>query len=523
VTWAEKDGTATGSPGSGTVDINVSGYDFVSKLAHFNDTSGGNNFVAWAPGTNTFTCDRCGHSDGVPSASTGIVDNYNRIFVIAGNSTILAYDLRSPSTAPVDHSTLTNCGPLASATYPGLTFNENRKTVWGYPGSGNVLYEIDTSAWTCTTHTYGSTVGTDYPTAGTTNGIFGRFRYAVGDDVIIYCPDELHNCWYLRVDAVPSPDTNDFSTRAASSGVTFSSDLSNVTIVTSGNGYYQGSDTPHPAQQSVQSPTWAGKSAQFTVVGKTSAGASGFFRDALSTACGQRVTHENCDVYWQYRWRADKGFFGNLGDVTLGTTQKLHIMHNTSVSCASIGDAEDTQQIWQGTGNGFPITYTGCGSDGNGTRPAVPLQFWVGFNTPYWLQQGDTSSTGYNCDHDGGNFFGRPECFHYVANTWYTIYGHIHIGDLHTNGTGSGQCIGCWSELWVAPQGSSLKQLMNTWTFNMEDNMNPYDTIDLLPYATGKDPALDHPPFRVWYKDLIAGTNPILPPTGSTPSSGQHP
>lgn len=536
-TWTRQDNSATGV--NQIADENVCDYEVVSRLEWCVDSNGnGNNFWSFDPVAKVFNCTRCGHSDGINSSGMGgVIDQFNRLLVGIGGGNLAAYDLRNPANPPVDHSGNAGCSPVVGLTFPGVAFDDNRDTIWVEPGTGgNTVYEINASTgisgtWTCTAHTYGSTQGVDFPQAGTVNGIFGRFRYFQQDDIFVYCPSELVNCWFLRVDPVATPDTNSFTTIAAGPGVTFSSPLTNSTPVTSGNGYYIGSDATHPTIQSALSPTWSGTTAKFTVMGKTSAGASGFFRMSLNTACGQRGVHEHCDIYYQYRVRSDPGMFTNFGDTSNTTTTKFDIMHNNAFTCGGDGDAEDTFQIWQGLGqpSAIPIMYSGCGDQPFGTQPAVPNQTYVGFNPPYFLQQGDSVSTGYNCNH-GTTYLTDPGCFHFSPNVWYTVYGHIHIGDLTTNGA-NGPCNvtslvaadHCWNEMWIAAQGQSLKQLNNTWNMPVSDFISPYDTIDLLPYATGKNPALDHPPANRNYCCLVVGTQPLVAPTGATPASGQHP
>ena len=91
----------------------------------------------------------------------------------------------------------------------GLVWDPIALQVVVYPNYGNVIYMLDPATWTCTSETYGSTQGTDYPQntdAGYggqginsgDEGTFGHFQYSAANDVFLLCNNWKSDCWYLR-------------------------------------------------------------------------------------------------------------------------------------------------------------------------------------------------------------------------------------------------------------------------------------------------------------------------------------
>jgi hypothetical protein len=301
-----------------------------------------------------------------------------------------------------------------------------------------------------------------------------------------------------------TPDA-DFQARCGASGVLFCEGFDNSTVFTNDgtNGLFPGSATTGIQDTTIK--VSGASSVRFAIPGKTSAGAGGFWREAFGHDFGQNST-----FYVQYRFRISPEMLGNFGDTSGGTNWKFSIFHNGGVSC---GSAEITATS-NSEGNGFPIMYGDCGAMGFGTWPAVPNQTTVGFSPPYYKQQGDTATTGYNCQF-GTNYKTDPACYWIQANTWYTFYYKVHIGDLTTNGS-NGLCKGCSVQAWVGPQGQPLKEWINAPNIGFDDTMPPYNSVDLLNYMTGKDPALDHPTATSWYDELIVSAQPIAAPADNS-------
>jgi hypothetical protein len=117
-------------------------------------------------------------------------------------STAAKSDL-SQKNPPVDAS----CAGLFSSSYngnsgyPGVAWDPIDKVVVAYPNGGNVLYLLNPKTWTCTTETFGSKQGVDYPqddAATEGGGTFKHFNYFTKLDVYVLCNDSRFDCWYLR-------------------------------------------------------------------------------------------------------------------------------------------------------------------------------------------------------------------------------------------------------------------------------------------------------------------------------------
>jgi len=86
----------------------------------------------------------------------------------------------------------------------GVAWDPIGNRVVVYPNAGNVIWYINPVTWTCTTGTYGSVQGTDYPQntplPGTgADGTYGHFQYDPTFDVFLLCNDPNNDCWYLRL------------------------------------------------------------------------------------------------------------------------------------------------------------------------------------------------------------------------------------------------------------------------------------------------------------------------------------
>jgi hypothetical protein len=92
-----------------------------------------------------------------------------------------------------------------TTTYVGIAYDPIGRRIVMWPGAGNVIWYMDTGTWTCTSETYGSTMGVDYPqntdTEGdpSATGTFSRFGYFPAYDIFVLCNDPRKDCWYLRL------------------------------------------------------------------------------------------------------------------------------------------------------------------------------------------------------------------------------------------------------------------------------------------------------------------------------------
>jgi len=96
-----------------------------------------------------------------------------------------------------------SCGPIQSG-YPIMAWDPVARVIRVLVDGSNVQYLLTPSTtsttWNCTTETYGSSIGADYPPAmaSTMRGIFGRWNYFADWDVYIFCNDPSADCWYFR-------------------------------------------------------------------------------------------------------------------------------------------------------------------------------------------------------------------------------------------------------------------------------------------------------------------------------------
>src|SRR4029077_1953537 len=120
--------------------------------------------------------------------------------------------------------------------------------------------------------------------------------------------------------------------------------------------------------------------------------------------------------------------------------------------------------------DGIPILYTDCGARGMYTNGGKP---------PYLKQQGETSSSGYNCKY-GTDYQKDPKCLRFVPNTWMTFYYQISIGDWGKPNSNI--------QAWAALPGEPYKQWVNMPNFvlDLDTAGHYYDSVDLLNYMTGK-------------------------------------
>ena len=298
----------------------------------------------------------------------------------------------------------------------------------------------------------------------------------------------------------------DFQQRCAAAGVLvcegFDSPSDFTPAVSPASGLYpSGSGLYKGTMDTAVTASGAG-SLRYEIDGMTSANSAGFWRQMFGQDFG-----ENSTFYVQYRFRISDTMLQDFGDTSGNTGWKFSIFHNGGVTC---GSAEITATETSSNVFGLPGMYGDCGAMGFGTWPAPPNQQTIGYNPPYYKQQGDTATTGYNCQY-GTNYATNPACFIFRPFVWYTFYYKVHIGDLTTNGS-NGTCKGCFVQSWVGAQGQPLKEWINAAGVNFDDTMPPYNSVDLLNYMTGKDPSLNHPTAFTWYDELIVSSQPIAAP-----------
>jgi hypothetical protein len=219
-------------------------------------------------------------------------------------------------------------------------------------------------------------------------------------------------------------------------------------------------------------------SLKFTIPTYSAANSAGYWKQAMGRNFGEGST-----FYVQFRQRFSPEMLSNRWGVD--TYWKQVIFHNGPQTCADVELATINNNR-----AGYPAMYSQCGSD----------NFYVDLhNGDFLLEQGN-----YNCHYRNIN---SRDCFMYPANTWITFYYRVEIGRWGKPDSNI--------QAWVSIPGQPYKQWIDMKNHKLL-NASPgqdYDTVTLLVYMTGKDPAKNGgPPAYTWYDELIISSQPIAPP-----------
>ena len=272
-------------------------------------------------------------------------------------------------------------------------------------------------------------------------------------------------------------------------------------------GLYYETDCPSLPARCVQQDTdvsFSGASAaRWDIYGNTGENAEGNWVQNFPQTFGPNST-----FYVQYAFRADPNWVSidwtKTGPEGSNTAPKLSIFHNHAATCAAEEITIHDHNSWT-----TPTAYSDCGNE----------QFTTELNgvtytsyPPFLLQQGFTAPapfTGEKCQWADEGPVGT--CFKIQANTWYTLYIKVHVGNW-------GQANSSL-EAWYAPQGRGMKKFISVlrYKLNQDKDAAGFDALTLTQYMTGKQTKVKHPTARVWYDELVVSTQPIQAPTGPTP------
>jgi hypothetical protein len=296
----------------------------------------------------------------------------------------------------------------------------------------------------------------------------------------------------VTVSNTTSTALQDFQTRCAQAGVLICQGFDDPTVfapaVWPGSGLYPSDDgvTIRGTLDPTVTASGAG-SLMFTIPSLAGSNSSGYWRQLIGKSFGARST-----FYVQFRQRFSPEFLTNKWtQVGGGTTWwKQEIFSNNKGTCADVELTTINQYS-----NGWPTMYSQCGADN--------LYQDLG-NGDLLLEQGDSSSTGYNCHYQSPT---ASTCFMYPANTWVTFYYKVSIGDWgQPNST---------IQAWVALPGQPYKEWINIQNHALFNSApgNDYDMVTLLPYMTNRDASVSAGPVSfTWYDELIVATQPIAAP-----------
>jgi hypothetical protein len=220
---------------------------------------------------------------------------------------------------------------------------------------------------------------------------------------------------------------------------------------------------------------------------------------------------QNSDFYVQFAFRAD-ATWTTRGWESDGSWPKLFNIHNEPA-----GTCDDTSLVGVNfrTYNVLQV-FTTCGGI-NLTTCSDGVAWATGCNGEIYSQQGWTEPspfTGYQCGYNSGSWNG-PNCFNFVANTWYTLYFHVHVGTWGSNNS--------LMEGWIAPYGQQMKRWLTSHNLALRNGSNTpgFNSIALTQFmtahSTGNGGSGINPGTNVWFDELIISSQPIAAPAGQTP------
>jgi len=284
----------------------------------------------------------------------------------------------------------------------------------------------------------------------------------------------------------------DFQTRCAQTGVLVCVGFDAAADIPQGTYLFPASDGVYRATIDTTVSASGGGSLMFTVPSNANANGSGYWAHPFNQSFGQ-----NSVFYVQYHQRFSPEFLTNNWQTSSGTKtfwkqSDFHWGDFATKNFSTCGQIELTTVDFFQVGS--PTMYTGCGQTGMYTGSA-PL-----------IEQGDTPTTGYNCNYNNINGPGNS-CFHYPSNTWVTFYYKITIGTWGQPNS--------LVQAWVSVGGQPYQEWVN-WTgaLNFDTaTINNYNYLSLFPYMTGRDASISAGPTAyTWYDELIVSSQPIVAP-----------
>ena len=151
----------------------------------------------------------------------------------------MSYGPGSNWTATPITSSVTGCGPLASAMDPGLAYDTALQKIVGWPNFGNTVYIFDPTTNSCTSETFpsGPPDSTDGNGNQYTTGTYGRFQYFPALDAFAVVNSATSDAYLLRLSAASGTTTTPLpaiSSFVVSAGSIAAGASATLTWVTSG-------------------------------------------------------------------------------------------------------------------------------------------------------------------------------------------------------------------------------------------------------------------------------------------------
>ena len=145
---------------------------------------------------------------------SAVIDPKRKIFLILGAAAASGGGLKTISIAPGSNHSMkdwtgpatSTCGPLLTASYPGVAYDPVLDRVVGWPNFGDAVYLLNPDTKSCTTETFsGGPPDSDHQgSAHTSNGTYGRFRYFPERGVFVLVNEATTNTYILRLSAAGS-------------------------------------------------------------------------------------------------------------------------------------------------------------------------------------------------------------------------------------------------------------------------------------------------------------------------------
>jgi hypothetical protein len=243
-------------------------------------------------------------------------------------------------------------------------------------------------------------------------------------------------------------------------------------------------------------------SLRFNIVGLTPADVAGNFQWNFGKNFSQNST-----FYVQFQARFDDVFVNTNWDSTAQTSPKLVDFYDgNGMPCANI---ELTTVEYYG--GGIPTMYSECGARSLTSSPSNITSWQTTATVPYLMQQGSSSSAGYNCLYGQlnvgtGNGTG---CFKYLANTWITFYYKVTVGSWGSPNSSV--------QAWISTNGGPYVEWINVTNYTLSNDGSSsggFNRLMLTPYMTGKSSSVNYATAHMWIDELIVSGQPIAAPGG---------
>jgi hypothetical protein len=178
----------------------IADYDLNSRSVFLHDTV---DFWQYDYDRNRYR--KVGTDEPINYHMNGVIDPKRKMFFIMGAAGSAGGGLKAISIVPGSNysirdwsiSALATCGPLLTASYPGLAYDSVIDRIVGWPNLGDRVYLFDPDTKTCTSETFSG----GPPDSSHQNGTFGRFRYFPDKDVFVLVNQVGSNVYTLRLNA----------------------------------------------------------------------------------------------------------------------------------------------------------------------------------------------------------------------------------------------------------------------------------------------------------------------------------